>query len=53
MGIVFCFGGIPLALQLGASIPLDSAIWGAVVVVQWAAYALLWLFLNKRVCSIQ
>ena len=53
MGIVFCFGGIPLALQLGASIPLDSAIWGAVVVVQWGAYALLWLFLNKRVCAIQ
>ena len=52
LGIVLCFGGIPLALQLVANIPLDSVIWGVVVTVQWVAYALLWLVLHRRVCAI-
>lgn len=52
VGIATLFAGLPLALSMGGTIPVESGQWFGVVIVQWAIYALGWRVLNQRLCLL-
>ena len=52
VGIATLFAGLPLALSMGGTIPVESGQWFGVVIVQWAIYALGWRVLNQCLCLL-
>ena len=52
VSIAFVFAGLPLALTMAGTWPVDADAWFLLVVGQWCVYAIGWKYLNDRLCVL-